>query len=313
MKGTIHTQYLPKVDWSYMIRHKTYITIANHPQYESRLLNQYDLAEVNSAKAGVSEPIPDAFRQSSYRRWLWDNMQDDRNVIWRELSLLADACEAGLDITIIVHAGAVHAEIIANAVHWMMAHTDKPVDNHGPRQRRHHSSFPLDDDFPPNIGWNRIVWITGKTCSKLAYLYETDAVITALVPGHEELIKTGRWHWTPNVKHWEDTPHYMHKCWWKLDGLVDHFAEALQRFNDSQRTDLVAHRAASPYDERYNPWRKDALLPDPAVKSLEKELATQLAPLPSLVAQRAALVAQRATLSHRFPQHRPPQELRKAA
>ena len=64
-----------------LIRHKTWITVDDH-QYESKLLNQYDLAEVIE---GAHEALTPDQRRRAYRQWLWEQMQHEHGVVWREL------------------------------------------------------------------------------------------------------------------------------------------------------------------------------------------------------------------------------------
>ena len=70
-----------------LIRHKTWITVDGR-QYESRLLNQYDLAEVIE---GAHKALTPEQRRRAYRRWLWQEMQHEHGVVRRELCDLAAA------------------------------------------------------------------------------------------------------------------------------------------------------------------------------------------------------------------------------
>ena len=163
-------------------RHKTWITVGNE-QYESRLLSQFELAELFLHNA---TPPSHQTRRREYRAWLKFQMTNHSSVIWYELSLLATAHDLGHDITITVFADTAHGPVIEDAIHWMLKRT-RPVDD-GRRQPKagpvihfHWDRFAesTDDIDPADF-----VWVTGQGCSRLGYLYDHDGVRTVLVPGY---------------------------------------------------------------------------------------------------------------------------------
>lgn len=243
----IRIQILPgNIDTS-MIRHKTYITV-NGEQYESRLLNQFDLAEV--VEGAYDALKPDA-RLRAYRRWLWHEMRDEFGIIWTELSLLADAYVAGLEIVITVHKGAVHTPVIVQAIEWMVRNTVRieTRPQRRPRVRPVAFDFELVDREVDLEPW-RLVWITGRTCSRLGYLLDVDGVVTAVVPGFR-LVRLGRF-----------DPYGPFKQWSKHVRRAKRGQGVTVEFESAVRTALQAAQEWEP--DRFGPWRDDALLPDPA-------------------------------------------------
>ncbi len=189
-------------------RHKTWIRV-NDYTYASRLLNQFDLAEcVEYAKT----PLLKAERRTAYLRWLARHMRNECSLIYRELSLLAYAAEADLDITITVHADSTHGDVIVDAIHWMQRNTEpvddgrrQPLPDHGSRPILTMSYQDLEED-ETELDPARIVWVLGKTVTHMAYLYDLDGIVTAAVPGYG-LVKLGRFaaysppaSWPPHVR-----------------------------------------------------------------------------------------------------------------
>ena len=154
------------------IQHRAWTRIGETHFRVSHLQNQFALAE------WAIEP-DEAIRL--FRRWLWQEMQHGRGVVWRELSELATAHEERQEVEILVPRGAKHGEVIQRAVEWMVEHT---------RQR----TMPERHDVEPgSTAWDiedgtlttnaeidaaDMVWVTGKTQSRIGVLRDgTDVLV----------------------------------------------------------------------------------------------------------------------------------------
>jgi len=174
-------------------RHKTWIEVGNH-RYASRLLNQFDLAE---CVENADMPLLKAERRTAYLRWLARHIRNEDSIIYYELSLLADAADAGQAITVTVHADSTHGEVIVDAIHWMQRHT-VPIDDGHRQPLPDNGSFPLlsaeyqlIEEETLELDPDRIVWVLGKTVAHMAYLHDMDGIVTAAIPGYG-LVKLGR-------------------------------------------------------------------------------------------------------------------------
>ena len=247
----IRIQYLPDNLDTMFIRHKTWITV-NGQQYESRLLNQYDLAEVIE---GAHDALKPDARLRAYRRWLWQEMRDEYGIIWTELSLLADAHVAGLEIVVTVHKASVHAPIIAQAVEWMVRNTERV--EHRPQRRPRVRPVPFDYalvDREVELERWRLVWITGRTASHIGYLLDIDGVVTAFVPGWR-LIRLGRFDVFGSFDQW---PKHVRRLKRGYQVTEEFAATAVTAFEAAQELE----------PDRYHPWREDALEVDPTAQTL---------------------------------------------
>ena len=154
------------------IQHRAWTRIGDTHFRVSHLQNQFALAEF------AIEP-EEAVRL--FRRWLWQEMEHDRGVVWRELSELATAHEEGQAVEILVPQGAKHGAVIQRAVKWMVEHT---------RQR----TMPKRHDVEPSsTAWDiedgtlttnaeidaaNMVWITGRMQSRIGVLRDgTDVLV----------------------------------------------------------------------------------------------------------------------------------------
>ncbi len=164
------------------IQHRVWTRIGDTHFRVSHLQNQFALAEF------AIEP-EEAVRL--FRRWLWQEMEHDRGVVWRELSELATAHEEGQEVEILVPLGAKHGAVIQKAVEWMVEHT---------RQR----TMPERHDVEPgSTAWDiedgtlttnaeidaaDMVWLTGRTQSRIGVLRDgTDVLVPEY--GHISLEK----------------------------------------------------------------------------------------------------------------------------
>lgn len=91
------------------IRHLTWTRIGETRFRRSPLQNQFALAEWVPA-------LSEAETLSQYRSWLWKEMQNEQNVVWREMSELVNARERGEEVAIMVPKGAKHGEILVRAL-----------------------------------------------------------------------------------------------------------------------------------------------------------------------------------------------------
>ena len=160
------------------IAHKLWRRIDDQKMRGSHLQNQFALAEYNLSPQDAA---------TYFRIWIWEEMQDEYNVVWRELSELANAYEQGREVELRVPMGQLHGEVICNAIEWMVENTTEVQLPH----IRHQPARSLSTDISDGVlgvssGANerRIVWVQGKTQSKLGVMPEPNQV---LVPGYGEL------------------------------------------------------------------------------------------------------------------------------
>ena len=153
------------------LQHQTWTRIGETHFRRSPLQNQFALAEYEL-------PPPEA--TSRFRRWLWQEMQDEYNVVWRELSQLATARERGQDVEVRVPKGASHGEVIVRAVEWMVEHTRARV---LPDRCGHPSSsggWDVTDGVlstPAELDADQVVWVTGQTQSRLGVVQDGSRVV----------------------------------------------------------------------------------------------------------------------------------------
>ena len=105
-------------------RHKTWITVNGHT-FASRLSTSSTSPSMSSmptrpcSKPSGARPICAGWPATSATR---------RASSTTSSAVLADAADAGQDITVTVHADSTHGEVIVQAIHWMQQHT-VPVDD----------------------------------------------------------------------------------------------------------------------------------------------------------------------------------------
>jgi hypothetical protein len=102
---------------------------------------------------------------------------------------------------------------------------------------------------------HRLIWLSGRTCSKIAYLLDTEALETAIVPG-VGLVKLRR----------------FASYWMKANGFAavrpgvfirPYRGEISEQMEKVFLPLLRQYEERDPILDRYHPWRSDALHPLP--------------------------------------------------
>ena len=133
----------------------------------------------------------------TYKSHLWQHMQNQHGSLYKELARLARLEQAGKRIVIITHEGTQHGEVIVAAVKYLagkLSPTPRAIAIKLPLNQN--ASLPswqenvADYDL---IDERRFVWVTSKSnqVTRLAYVWDTEGVVTALVPTFG-LVKLGR-------------------------------------------------------------------------------------------------------------------------
>ena len=167
-------------------RHRTWTRVGEGRRRVSALQNQFALSEV-----GLSEE--EAVKL--FRVWLWKEMQDNFNVVWREMSELANAHEEGKEVEILVPKDAPHGDVIVRALLWMVENSEevKLPEIRGSEPGPCHEPILPDGMLATRaeIDPKHIVWITGRTQSRIGVIC---AYGQAFVPEYGVLpLKNFRW------------------------------------------------------------------------------------------------------------------------
>jgi hypothetical protein len=147
-------------DW----RHRAWVKVGESSYALSSLQNQYALSEYEMDQ---SEAL------SSYRRWLWSQVQEKYGVVVHEMRELIYAHQAGGEVTVKVPCGALHGTVIVNALLYLASHIAPPAPVKGIDRRS-----PLHEPILPEglvstregIDAKHIVWVTGNTQSRLGVI-----------------------------------------------------------------------------------------------------------------------------------------------
>ncbi len=129
----------------------------------------------------------------TYRVWLWGQLQQPHTSTYKHLLRLAQTHRRGGAVIIRVHQNARHGELILAAIRLLAAklapapQRPKSSDNGSAYFAPGLEAYEPDERLEPE----RLVWVVGHTVTHLAYLWDTEGVYTALVPGHG-LVKLGR-------------------------------------------------------------------------------------------------------------------------
>lgn len=166
-------------------RHRTWTRVGEDRRKLSALQNQFALSEFERTE-------DDAVRL--FRLWLWQEMKDRLNVVWRELRELVRAHKRGEEVEILVPKTAPHGDVIVRAILWIAANIDvsEPPTIQGCEPASCDQYSPdgvlnVASDIDPK----KIVWITGRTQSRIGVIVQAGNVLVpeyGLVP-----LKNFRW------------------------------------------------------------------------------------------------------------------------
>lgn len=211
----------------------------------------------------------------AYKAYLWAHMQQPHSSIAKELAKLAKLHRSGQRIVIVVHENTHHGEVIVAAIKYL-ANTLKPT----PRAHATapHAGLPTwqenaaDHDL---IDERRFVWVASRDgeVAHLAYVWDTEGVVTALVPEFG-LVKLGRLpnHFWVQRALGQLTPR-VHTAKVKLSRAVERtFVPLIKQQMSNERIETAA-------DDRYQPWalceEESAFAEEPSGEELEAELEAE--------------------------------------
>jgi hypothetical protein len=204
---------------------------------------------------------------SLYKRWLWQQMQKPHCATYKHLAHLVRAHQAGKRIIIQVHQNARHGEIILAALHYLTDHLPplpkaRPKASHG--GSAHFQPWSEQDD--DLIDERRFVWISSQDIAHLGYIWDTEGLLTALVPGFG-LVKLERpgpfWLLRSRGRR---ISRRIHTATVTLGGDIERtFGSLIRQQQAVEQTDIARQRlpysghglagSALPYDERYDSWQ----------------------------------------------------------
>lgn len=206
---------------------------------------------------------------SRYKRWLWEQMQNPHCSTYKHLAHLARAHQAGQRIVIQVHQNARHGEIILAALRYLADHLPPLPKARPARARGHigsaHFQTWSEKDNDELIDERRFVWISSQNVTHLGYIWDTEGLLTALVPGFG-LVKLERpgpfWLLRYQGKHISRRIRVANVT---LGGDIERiFARLIRQQQQAERTDIARRRlpyngfgmagSSLPYDERYESW-----------------------------------------------------------
>jgi hypothetical protein len=207
---------------------------------------------------------------SLYKRWLWQQMQKPHCATYKHLAHLARAHQAGKRIIIQVHQNARHGEIILAALHYLTDHLP-PLPKARPQARytgsAHFQTWSEQDD-DELIDERRFVWISSQNVTHLGYIWDTEGLLTALVPsfGLVKLERPGPF-WLLRYQG-RRISRRIHTATVTLGGDIEHtFGKLIRHQQAVEQTDIARQRlpysghgmagSTLPYDERYDSWQLD--------------------------------------------------------
>ncbi|MEM7124996.1 MAG: hypothetical protein AAF702_01635 [Chloroflexota bacterium] len=150
-------------------QHKTWTRIANGEYELSPLQNQFALCEWQRSVDEAAD---------MFRYWLWAELQDDLNIVYREMERLALAEMYGQYVEILVPENAVHGDVIVAAVLWMLeAKLEVEVARAIPDNDNESmaSTWDLgdrwdwDEESEPD---HRLIWLVGRTQSRIGAIVD---------------------------------------------------------------------------------------------------------------------------------------------
>lgn len=203
-----------------------------------------------------------------YKRWLWEQMQNPHCSTYKHLAHLARAHQGGKHIVIQVHQNARHGEVVLAAISYLADHLP-PLPKARPQRHTHSSShfhpwFEAKDE-EDLIDERRFVWVVGEQVTHLGYIWDTEGVLTALVPGYG-LVKLGRpgpfWLLRSQGRR---ISRRVHVAAITLDNRLEGiFGPLIRQQQAVEHTDIARRHlpysglgmagGALPYDERYESW-----------------------------------------------------------
>lgn len=131
----------------------------------------------------------------AYRDWLLAQLDHQTSQTYKHAKQLALHHLLGDTVVLRVHQNALHGDVLRAALLSMAAtlHGQQPAPT---SHQRTHAGLDMVDEMieeqATEIDYRRFVWITGKDgCAHLGYIWDTEAVITALTRDHG-LVKLGR-------------------------------------------------------------------------------------------------------------------------
>lgn len=204
---------------------------------------------------------------SLYKRWLWEQMQNPHCSTYKHLAHLARAYQANKRIVIQVHQNARHGEVILAAVRYLADHLT-PLPKARPQTSRAgsaHFQTWSEKEEDELIDERRFVWITGQDVTHLGYIWDTEGLLTALVPGHG-LIKLGRPgpFWLLRHQGRRISRRIRIATVTLNDQIEQVFTPLIRRQQEAEHIDIArrhlpysGHGMAGgslPYDERYESW-----------------------------------------------------------
>jgi hypothetical protein len=171
-----------------------------------------------------------------------------------------------------VHQNAHHGDIILAALHYLTDHLPSLPKARPHRRALSSSHFQpwLEANEDDLIDERRFVWVTGQDVTHLGYIWDTEGVLTALVPEYG-LVKLGRgpsgrgpfWLLRSRGKR---ISRRVHVATITLSGQLERtFGKLIRQQQQAERTDIACQRLpytglglagdALPYDERYDAWQ----------------------------------------------------------
>lgn len=211
---------------------------------------------------------------TAYKAYLWQHMQNQHSTIHKDLARLAKLQRADRSVVIVVHEGTHHGEVIVAAVKYI-------ANKLTPTPRAHatapHSGLPTWQENAADIDLideRRFVWVTSRSgrVTRLAYVWDVDGVITALMPTFG-LVKLGRLpkHFWYQRTLGELVPH-IHTANIVLDRTVERtFAIMIKRQISLEHIETEA-------DYRYQRWalreEEQAFEEEPSTEEVEAQAET---------------------------------------
>jgi hypothetical protein len=231
---------------------------------------------------------------ATYRSWLWGQLQRPHTSTYKHLVRLAQVHQRGGTVIIRVHQNAQHGDLILAAIRWLAAKLPAPVQV----QSSHNGSahfLPGLEAYEPDerIEPERLVWVSGHAVTHLAYLWDTEGVYTALVPGHG-LVKLGRLGPWQRLRHARILSPRVRFARLELTEQIEQtFLPLIERQQTFETVDIIRRQlpysghglagATLPYEPRYDAWdvaplAEDEPLPTPEEQQHELAVRQLLAP-----------------------------------
>lgn len=163
---------------------------SNRNRYTCTVVCALDTFEAAGFAAGADMDA------DAYKRYLFARMRQPHSQTVKDAQRILALHRRGLTAVLRFHQDADHADIALAALRWFDAGapasapaTSSPV----PALTHSAAAAEIEDGADGELDTRRFVWILAKdgACARLGYVWDTDGVITALVPGFG-LVKIGR-------------------------------------------------------------------------------------------------------------------------